>query len=117
MLHAFITGMEYLIKKYNIDAKFCISIHDSITYLAKESDAEFLLACYQVAHAWSWAWLRANYNLYELPAASTWFSSVEIDKIMRKSATTSVVTISNVVPRPDGKAYGIEDILPQFIIF
>lgn len=114
MLHAFITGMEYLIKKYNLNAKFCISIHDSITYLCKESDAEFLTACYQVAHAWSWAWLRSNYDLYELPAAATWFSSVEIDNIMRKSATTDVVTISNPIPKPNGKAYSLEQILPQF---
>lgn len=114
MLHAFITSMEYLIQKYNINAKFCISIHDSITYLCKESDTEFLVACYQVAHAWSWAWLRSNYDLYELPAAATWFSSVEIDDIMRKSATTDVVTISNPIPKPNGKAYSLEQILSQF---
>jgi DNA polymerase gamma 1 len=117
MLHAFITAMEYLIKEYNLNAKFCISIHDSITYLCEESQTESLGACFQIAHAWSWAWLRRNYGLVELPAGGTWFSSVEVDHVMRKSATTSVVTISNPLPQPNGVAYSPEELFPHFDLF
>jgi DNA polymerase gamma 1 len=111
MLHAFLTGVEFLIRKYRIQAKFCISIHDSILYMAKEQDAEKLVAIFQVAHAWTWAWLRYQYGIYELPQNNAWFSSVEIDHVFRKSATESVVTVSNEVDEPHGKAYMIKDII------
>lgn len=109
MLHAFITGVEFLIREYRIEAKFCISIHDSILYMVKEEHAEQLVAIYQIAHAWTWAWLRSNYKIYELPQNNAWFSSVEVDHIFRKSAYEDVRTISNEIHEPHGKAYTISD--------
>lgn len=109
MLHAFLTGAEFLIREYGIEAKFCISIHDSILYMVKEDQAEKLVAIFQVAHAWTWAWLRARYGIYELPQNNAWFSSVEIDSIFRKSATEDIRTISNEVHEPNGIAMTIHD--------
>lgn len=112
MLHAFVTAMKYLLKKYNLRAKFCISIHDSVTYLAPDDQAQQVAACFQVAHAWSWAWLRFNYGMNNLPVANAWLSSIEIDPILRKSATTSTRTISQLKDEPDGESYTIKDLIP-----
>ena len=112
MLHAFMTAMEWLIREYKLDAEFCMSVHDSILYLCVESQAKTLAALFQVAHAWCWAWLRYNYDIYELPVANAWLSSVEIDKIFRKSANSSTKTVSQQNDEPDGQSVSIKDLIP-----
>lgn len=111
MLHAFLTAIEFLIREYRIEAKFCISIHDSILYMVKEEQAEELTALFQVAHVWTWVWLRYQYGIYEIPQNNAWFSSVEIDHIFRKSANEDVRTISNEISEPEGRALTIHDTL------
>lgn len=114
MLHAFMTAMEWLVGEYKLEAEFCMSVHDSILYLCPESQAEEVAALFQVAHAWCWAWLRYNYGIYELPVANAWLSSIEVDKIFRKSATASTNTVSQTVKEPDGASYSIQDLVPVF---
>jgi DNA polymerase gamma 1 len=112
MLHAFMTAMEWLIDKYELEAEFCMSVHDSILYLCPEAQAEKVAALFQVAHAWCWAWLRYNYEIYELPVANAWLSSIEIDKIFRKSATSSTKTVSQQKAEGDGYSVTIQDLTP-----
>lgn len=112
MLHAFLTAMEYLTKKYNVSARFCMSVHDSVLYMCKESDADLVSALYQIAHLWSWAWLRHRYGIYEMPHANAWFSSIEVDSIFRKSATASTVTVSQPLSEPHGRAHTISTLVP-----
>lgn len=107
LLHSFLTGMNYLLREYNIQARFSISIHDSILYLCKEEDAKTVAALYQVAHLWSWAWLRYNLGILEMPMSNAWLSSVEVDKYFRKCATESTVTVSQPVEAPHGEAFDI----------
>lgn len=112
MLHAFLTAMEYLTHKYNVSARFCMSVHDSVLFMCREEDADTVAALYQVAHLWSWAWLRYNYGICEMPHANAWFSSIEIDKIFRKSATASTLTVSQNRQEPDGRAHTITSLVP-----
>jgi len=113
MLHAFLTAMEHLTRRYGVkDVRFCMSVHDSVLYMCKEDDADLVSALYQVAHLWSWAWLRFNYGICEMPHANAWFSSIEVDKVFRKSATASTVTVSQPVPEPDGRAHTISSLVP-----
>lgn len=112
MLHAFLTAMEYLLHKYDIRARFCLSVHDSILFMCKEEDADRVSALYQVAHLWSWSWLRYNYEICEMPHANAWFSSIEVDHIFRKSATASTVTVSQPAQEPAGRAHTITSLIP-----
>lgn len=112
MLHAFMTAMEWLINKYELEAEFCMSVHDSILYLCPESQAEKVAALFQVAHAWCWAWMRYNYGIYELPVANAWLSSIEIDSIFRKSADSSTKTVSQQKDEEDGRSVTIHDLIP-----
>jgi DNA polymerase gamma 1 len=114
MLHAFMTAMEWLIAEYELDAEFCMSVHDSILYLCPESQAEGVAALFQVAHAWCWAWMRYNYGIYELPVANAWLSSIEIDKIFRKAATANTKTVSQQKSELDGESRTIQDLIPIF---
>lgn len=112
LLHAFLTAMEYLLRKYKVRARFCMSVHDSILYMCKEEDADIVSALYQVAHLWSWCWLRYNYGIIEMPLSNAFFSSIEVDKIFRKSATASTVTVSQPVEEPVGRAHTITSLVP-----
>jgi DNA polymerase gamma 1 len=113
MLHAFLTGMEYLTRRYGVrDVRFCMSVHDSVLYMCRESDADLVAALYQIAHLWSWTWLRYNYGICEMPHANAWFSSIEIDKIFRKAADASTVTVSQPIPEPNGRAHTIASLVP-----
>ena len=112
MLHAFMTAMEWLIDKYELEAEFCMSVHDSILYLCPESQAEKVAALFQVAHAWCWALMRYNYGIYELPVANAWLSSIEIDSIFRKSADSSTKTVSQQKDEEDGRSVTIQDLIP-----
>jgi DNA polymerase gamma 1 len=112
MLHAFLTAMEHLTRRYGVQARFCMSVHDSVLFMCLEEDADLVSALYQVAHLWSWAWLRYNYGICEMPHANAWFSSIEVDKIFRKAATAGTVTVSQPVREPDGRAHTITTLVP-----
>ena len=114
MLHAFMTAMEWLIDKYGLEAEFCMSVHDSILYLCPESQAEKVATLFQVAHAWCWALMRYNYDIYELPVANAWLSSIEIDSIFRKSADSSTKTVSQQKDEEDGRSVTVQDLIPVF---
>jgi DNA polymerase gamma 1 len=114
MLHAFMTAMEWLISHYELEAEFCMSVHDSILYLCPEPQAEKVAALFQVAHVWCWAWMRYNYGIYELPVANAWLSSIEIDKIFRKSADSSTKTVSQQKDEENGRSVSVQDLIPVF---
>lgn len=114
MLHGFITSMAYLSKVQKIDAKFCMAVHDSVLYLCPEDQAMEVAKMFQVAHVWCWAWLRYNFGIYDMPIANAWLSSVEVDKIFRKSAHSSTVTVSQSVKEPDGRSYTMVDLAKLF---
>jgi DNA polymerase gamma 1 len=111
MLHAFITAMEWLCQSEGVDAKYCMAVHDSVLYMCPEDQALRVARLFQVAHVWCWAWLRYNFGIYEMPVANAWLSSIEIDRIFRKSATSSTVTISQPLKEADGKSYTVADLL------
>ena len=52
MLHAFLTAMEHLTRRYGVQARFCMSVHDSVLFMCLEEDADLVSALYQVAHLW-----------------------------------------------------------------
>jgi DNA polymerase gamma 1 len=114
MLHAFMTAMEWLIKDYGLNAKFNMSVHDSILYMCPKEEAEEVAALFQVAHAWCWAWLRYNYGIYELPVANAWLSSIEIDHIFRKAADANTKTVSQQKSERDGRSVTIHSLIPVF---
>lgn len=112
ILHAFLTSMEYLLRKYKISARFSMSVHDSLLYMCKEEDADLVAALYQISHLHVWSYLRYRYDICEMPHANAWFSSIEVDKVFRKSATAGTTSISQPVPDPDGRAHTITSLVP-----
>lgn len=110
-LHLLIVSMEHLCRRYNIDARFMISIHDEVRYLARDEDAHRAALALQVANLWTRSMFAFKLQMDDLPQGCAFFSQVDIDKVLRKEADDPCVTPSQPVPIPSGKAYEIDETL------
>ncbi|KAF0267794.1 hypothetical protein FOG48_03141 [Hanseniaspora uvarum] len=106
-LHLLITSMEYLIKKYNINARLVISIHDEIRFICKEEDKYRTAMALQISNIWTRAMFCQSLHIDDLPQSCAFFSGVDIDKVLRKEVDINCVTISNPTPVPSGEVLDI----------
>ena len=75
-LHLLIVAMDYLIKKYDLNARFMISIHDEIRYLVKEEDQERAALALQIANLWVRSMFAYRVGINDLPLVRfSFFSS------------------------------------------
>ena len=106
--------MEYLIDMHNINAIYSISIHDMIQYICTKEDRYRCVLAFQLAHLYTRAYFSIKCNLPELPLNCAFFSSVEIDRAMRKDPTAELDPIvarhTNI---PFGESLNINDILAK----
>lgn len=106
-LHLLITAMEYLISKYDLRARFMISVHDEVRYLARDEDAQRVALALQIANLWTRAMFAHKLQMESLPQGVGFFAQVDIDKVLRKETDDPCVTPSQPNPVPFGKAYDI----------
>lgn len=104
-LHLMLTCMKWLINKYDIDARFCISVHDEVRYIVHENDKYRAALALQISNLLTRSMFSYKLHLYDLPQSVAFFSSVDIDKVWRKEVDYDCVTPSNA----EGllKGYGI----------
>uniref|UniRef100_A0A669DLD1 DNA polymerase subunit gamma-1 n=1 Tax=Oreochromis niloticus TaxID=8128 RepID=A0A669DLD1_ORENI len=105
-LHLMLVVMKWLIEEYNIDGRFCISIHDEVRYLVRSEDryraalalqiTNLLTRCAMFAHA---------LGMQDLPQSVAFFSAVDIDQCLRKEVNMDCVTPSN--PTGVERKYGL----------
>lgn len=112
-LHLLIVSMEYLIKKYNINARYLLSVHDEVRYLATESDRYRTALALQIANAWTRCLFSFNLGIDNLPQGVTFFSAVDIDHVLRKEVFMTCETPSHPRPIPQGESLDIEQILAK----
>ncbi|XP_066950495.1 DNA polymerase subunit gamma-1 isoform X1 [Macrobrachium rosenbergii] len=104
-LHLMIVSMKWLFKKYNITGRFCISIHDEVRYMVSEEDCYRAALALQITNLLTRSLFAIRLGFKDLPQSVAFFSSVDIDQVLRKEPHLDCVTPSN----PDGlwKGYGI----------
>jgi DNA polymerase gamma 1 len=66
-LHLLIVAVEYLVQKYDIAARYMISVHDEIRYLVKEEDKYRLGLALQVANLWTRSMFAYKLEMNDLP--------------------------------------------------
>jgi DNA polymerase gamma 1 len=93
LLHVFATLLKYFIKKYEIDAYFLISIHDEIWTLVKEEHIEILSEVFQLCHLLAWCLFFKELGLESIPFDYLFFSSLNIDTVLRKEVDYSSVYV------------------------
>ncbi|TLS29723.1 hypothetical protein PpBr36_00591, partial [Pyricularia pennisetigena] len=112
-LHLLIVSMDYLIRRFNIDARLAITVHDEIRYLVKDHDKYRAAMALQVANLWTRAMFAEQVGIRDLPQSAAYFSAVDIDHVLRKEVDMDCVTPSHSTPIPHGESLDIKTLLEK----
>lgn len=112
-LHLLIVSMEYLLRKYDIKARYLISVHDEVRYLAKDEDRYRAALALQIANAWTRALFSYNLGMDDVPQGVAFFSAVDVDHVLRKEVFMTCETPSHPNPIPAGESLDIHSLLDK----
>ena len=112
-LHLLIISMDYLIRRFNINARLAITVHDEIRYLVKEEDKYKGAMALQVANVWTRAMFSQQMGINDLPQSCAYFSAVDIDHVLRKEVDMDCVTPSHPERIPRGESLTITELLEK----
>ncbi|KAI0078596.1 gamma DNA-directed DNA polymerase [Panus rudis PR-1116 ss-1] len=112
-LHLLIVSMDYLIAKYNIQARYLLSVHDELRYLVKEEDRYRAALALQIANVWTRSFFAYKLGMDDLPQGVAFFSAVDVDHVLRKEVDMPCVTPSQPIPIPPGESLNIEKVLEK----
>jgi DNA polymerase gamma 1 len=112
-LHLLIVSMDYLTRRYNINARVALTVHDEIRYLVKEEDQYRAAMALQVANVWTRAMFSQQMGINDLPQSCAYFSGVDIDKVLRKEVDMDCVTPSHPIKIPPGESLDIMQLLQK----
>jgi len=87
--------MKWLFTKYNIDGRFCISIHDEVRYLVSSKDKYRAALALQITNLLTRAMFAYKLGMSDLPQSVAFFSAVDIDTVLRKEVSLDCKTPSN----------------------
>ncbi|KAM9375873.1 DNA polymerase subunit gamma-1 isoform 2-T3 [Pholidichthys leucotaenia] len=104
-LHLMLVAMKWLFEEYNIDGRFCISIHDEVRYLVHSEDRYRAALALQITNLLTRSVFVHALGMHDLPQSVAFFSSVDIDQCLRKEVTMDCVTPSN--PTGLERRYGL----------
>ncbi|KAL0960736.1 hypothetical protein HGRIS_005759 [Hohenbuehelia grisea] len=106
-LHLLIVAMDHLIRTYNIDARYLISVHDELRYLVADADRYRAALALQIANLWTRSMFACKLGMDDLPQSVAFFSAVDVDKVLRKEVDMPCVTPSQPTPIPPGESLDI----------
>jgi DNA polymerase gamma 1 len=112
-LHLLIVSMDYLIRKYDINARYLISVHDELRYLVSEADRYRAALALQIANVWTRSLFAYKLGMDDLPQGVAFFSAVDVDKVLRKEVDMPCVTPSQPDPIAPGESLDIEAVLQR----
>ena len=112
-LHLLIVSMEYLCKKYEIRARYLISVHDELRYLVKDEDRFRAALALQIANLWTRCLFAYKLGMEDLPQGVAFFSAVDIDHVLRKEVDLPCVTPSQPSEIPPGESLNIQQVLEK----
>lgn len=112
-LHLLITAMDFLIRRFNIDARLAITVHDEIRYLVKEEDRYRAAMALQIANVWTRAMFSQQVGIDDLPQSCAFFSAVDIDHVLRKEVNMDCVTPSHPDKIPHGESLDINQLIDK----
>ncbi|KAL0829591.1 hypothetical protein ABMA28_003101 [Loxostege sticticalis] len=102
-LHLMLASMAHLAPQ----ARFCLSFHDEVRYLVPDEHKYEAALALQITNLLTRAFCSQRVGINDLPLSVAFFTSVEVDQVLRKEATLSCTTPSN--PHGLDKGYGIPD--------
>ncbi|KAL1666868.1 DNA polymerase family A-domain-containing protein [Schizophyllum commune] len=112
-LHMLIVSMDHLIQKYDIKARYLISVHDELRYLVEEKDRYRAALALQIANCWTRCMFAYKLGMDDLPQGVAFFSAVDVDHVLRKEVDMPCVTPSQPHPIPPGESLNITKVLEK----
>ncbi|CAB3241452.1 unnamed protein product [Arctia plantaginis] len=100
-LHLMLVSVAHLAPK----ARFCLSFHDEVRYLVPEEHKYETALALQITNLLTRAFCSQRVGIHDLPLSVAFFTSVEVDQVLRKESNLSCTTPSN--PHGLEKGYGI----------
>ncbi|KPP67359.1 DNA polymerase subunit gamma-1-like, partial [Scleropages formosus] len=104
-LHLMLVAMRWLLEEYDIDGRFCISIHDEVRYLVNSEDRYRAALALQITNLLTRCMFAYKLGMQDLPQSIAFFSAVDIDQCLRKEVTMECCTPSN--PTGVHRRYGL----------
>jgi DNA polymerase gamma 1 len=112
-LHLLIVAMDHLVRTYDIDARYLISVHDEVRYLVRDEDRYRAALALQIANLWTRSMFAYKLGFDDLPAGVAFFSAVDVDHVLRKEVDMPCVTPSQPDPIHPGESLDITGILER----
>ncbi|ORE01434.1 hypothetical protein BCV72DRAFT_321493 [Rhizopus microsporus var. microsporus] len=112
-LHLLIVSMNHLIRRYNINARFMLSVHDEVRYLSSAEDKQRTAFALQVANIWTRAFFSYKLGIHNLPQSVAFFSAVDIDHVLRKEPNMPCLTPSNEEKISEGVSCSLLDTIRE----
>jgi DNA polymerase gamma 1 len=112
-LHLLIVAMDYLVRRFNIEARLAITVHDEIRYLVKYHDRYRAAMALQVANLWTRAMFSQQVDINDLPQSVAFFSAIDLDHVLRKEVDMDCITPSHKEPIPLGESIDIAGLLAK----
>jgi len=91
-LHLMLVCMRWLMGNR---IRFCLSFHDEVRYIVKDEHANHAALAMHVTNLLTRSFCVSRLGLQDLPQSIAFFTSVEIDQILRKDAENDCKTASN----------------------
>ncbi|CAG2166552.1 unnamed protein product [Oppiella nova] len=104
-LHIMLVTMKWLMSEMQIDGRFSISIHDELRYLVRSEHRYKAALALQLSNLLTRCLFAHKLGFNDLPLSVAFFSSVDIDKCLRKEVNIDSNTPSNPLGLQVG--YGI----------
>ena len=112
-LHLLIVSMDFLIRRFKIDARLAITVHDEIRYLVKNEDKYRAAMAMQVSNLWTRAMFAQQVGINDLPQSCAYFSAIDIDHVLRKEVDMDCITPSHPDPIAHGESLDITTLLAK----
>ncbi|KAK7109098.1 DNA polymerase subunit gamma-1-like isoform X2 [Littorina saxatilis] len=118
-LHLMLVSMRWLIDTYNIQARFCISIHDEVRYLVTSPDRYRTALALHITNLLTRAIFAERLGMADLPQSVAFFSAVDVDTCLRKEVNLDCRTPSNPhglaqgYSTPQGEALNIHEVIKR----
>ena len=112
-LHLLIISMDYLIRRFNLDARLAITVHDEIRYLVKHEDRYKAAMALQVSNLWTRAMFSQQMGIDDLPQSCAFFSAVDVDHVLRKEVDMDCITPSHPTKIPHGESLDIQQLMDK----
>ncbi|CAH2002372.1 unnamed protein product [Acanthoscelides obtectus] len=103
-LHLMLVCMRWIMGD---NIRFCLSFHDEVRYLVKEKYRYKAALALHTTNLLTRSFCAHRLGLHDLPQSVAFFSSVEVDMVLRKESKQDCVTPSN--PHGLKRGYGIDN--------